>query len=513
MSGILQVFFVFFSGILHTSGIPNELLLKYAPFGIPAFGLAALIPCYTALSHAHSYKASFFLMGIQAFTVHITSSFWLANFKDYALFTLGASALGTAFIACIFGWFFHIPYSDEFRKHTWTQTPAFRICYFAATWTVWEWTKSSGFLAYPWGTISMTAYPLHRLTQIVDITGVYGISFLFAFFAAICGEALSIITSPAKIASFARTCIAFSVLIIASMVYGFVQTSKPRPIQHYLNTILVQQNKDPWLEHSDNRSILISQEETQKALQAAQSQGKPTDLIVWSEAVLSRPFPWAINYYRGNPRQSPLLSFIDHCNVPFIIGAPYTFNREKGQYGNAAILIDKNGTYVDAYNKIHLVPFAESIPGMEFEWVRTIMDSIVGFSNGWYAGRQYKVFTIDTHTQNNQIHNTTISTPICFEDAFPSICRKLHKAGSEVFVNITDDSWSLTTSAEYQHFVIAALRAIEFRTTLLRSTNSGYSAVVDPTGTIIADLDVFTQTAKHIAVPVYKQTTTFYEVA
>ncbi|MBQ4331082.1 MAG: apolipoprotein N-acyltransferase, partial [Spirochaetaceae bacterium] len=86
------------------------------------------------------------------------------------------------------------------------------------------------------------------------------------------------------------------------------------------------------------------------------------------------------------------------------------------------------------------------------------------------------------------------------------------RAGSEVFVNITNDSWSMTNSAEYQHFAIASYRAIEYRTTLIRSTNSGYSVVVDPRGMVIADMPLFEAASRYTSVPVYQRTTTVYSM-
>ena len=65
-----------------------------------------------------------------------------------------------------------------------------RILVFALLWTMAEWKKSTGFLAYPWGTILMTAYDWNFITQIADITGTWGISFLFALFNAVIAEGL-----------------------------------------------------------------------------------------------------------------------------------------------------------------------------------------------------------------------------------------------------------------------------------------------------------------------------------
>jgi apolipoprotein N-acyltransferase len=90
------------------------------------------------------------------------------------------------------------------------------------------------------------------------------------------------------------------------------------------------------------------------------------------------------------------------------------------------------------------------------------------------------------------------------------VCRALFQAGSEIFVNITNDSWSMTNSAEYQHFAIASFRAMEFRTTLIRSTNSGYSVVVNPKGQVIADMPLFEEASLYTSVPIYQRTMTVY---
>ena len=55
-----------------------------------------------------------------------------------------------------------------------------RVIFFTAIYSIWEWTKSVGFLAYPWGTLIMTSFQSPMLIQIVDITGTWGISFLWA---------------------------------------------------------------------------------------------------------------------------------------------------------------------------------------------------------------------------------------------------------------------------------------------------------------------------------------------
>ena len=155
---------------------------------------------------------------------------------------------------------------------------------------------------------------------------------------------------------------------------------------------------------------------------------------------------------------------------------------------------------------MQLVPFAEFIPFIDYPLVQKIFDKIVGFSSGWAQGSVYKLFNI----KNKEGKEIYFTSPICYEDAFPSLCASLHNKGSDLLLNLTNDSWSQTDSAEYQHFAIAYFRAIELRTSLVRSTNAGYTCVVDPKGNITAGLPLFKEGFLHVEIPIYSHKITPY---
>lgn len=529
----LQVFYTIFSSVLITLGIPNELFKMGSPF----FGLIALIPFYIAISKAKSYKESFYLGLLHAFFTHILSSYWLKNFQGFAIFTLGASAVGTALIEGAVCLFLYYPFSKQnslfsFKKLRNYEIPV-KIFWFAGIYVLYEWYKSIGFLGYPWGTLPMTAIRMNFLVQIVDICGTWGITFLFALFSAFIGEAVifstkkQIFKSADNIFSLkvsgSFVCIIFGI----SIVYGAFQYNKNYEPIKQLNAVLVQHNMDTY-RSNEELSILEAQKLTEKGIEKFKEEGLKTDLVVWSEGILNKYFPYSIPYYENFPNQEPLISFIKKQHTPFVIGGALTIDREKHKYGNAAGLFNENGKYIGSYLKIHLVPFAESIPFVEYEAVRKFIKKIAGFSYGWTPGEKYTLFdipisdknTVDTSSvevlstnpRNNVKPKPTvkISTPICFDDAFCSVCRGLFLAGSEVFINITNDSWSKTQSAEYQHYAISKFRSMETRTTLVRCTNSGFTVVVDPRGKIIDSLPLFESSVLNAKIPVYKRTMTFY---
>lgn len=533
MSQILQVFYSLFSALIVSTAIPNEML----PFGSPFLGLFALVPFYIAIQNSKSYKEAFLLSFLHGFTIHLLSSFWLGNFQGYSFFTLGASDIGTGFVEAFMSFFFYFPILfknksaslEEFSEKT-TLGLAFRPLWFASLYTAWEWVKSTGFLAYPWGTLSMTAFRWPLITQIADITGPYGITFLYAFFSATFAEGLTILPrinkSKQLFAAYRSTVLACVSLLAIASLYGIYEYTIQREPVKTLNAVLVQQNSDPLIS-SEIENIENSQRLSEEKINEFKENGKDCDLVVWSEAVLSKRFPAALRYYEHIPVTEPLVSFIQRQKTPFIIGAPVTLSLEKRQFGNSAILINKDGEYKGSYQKMHLVPFAELIPGSQYALVRRIIKKMAGFSYGWTPGKKVVLFDIPISTpakDNSSFDIVTmdenaekqdsvlISTPICFDDTAAEVCRAQFLCGSEMFMNITNDAWSNTKSAEIQHFVVAHYRAIEYRTTLARSTNAGYTVVINPAGKILNSLPLFEQTALAAEIPVYKRQMTIYAI-
>ena len=178
MSTLRSLVLMVFSAVMLSLGIPNE----FFKLGSVLFGLFSMIPLYLAIREAPGNRRAGFLTGGMFFLVHVMSSFWLAYFKDFAIFTLGASALAYFFLGIPVGWAL---------RHSFRFPSTWRPFLFAAVWMLWEWVKSIGFLAYPWGTLVMTSRELVPLIQIADLVGTWGIGFLFCLFSATIGELIA----------------------------------------------------------------------------------------------------------------------------------------------------------------------------------------------------------------------------------------------------------------------------------------------------------------------------------
>jgi apolipoprotein N-acyltransferase len=521
---------VILSAILLSLGIPNELFKQ----GSAIFGLISLIPLYLALRDSRSWGHAGFLGGLMMLLVHVISSFWLAYFKDFAIFTLGASALAYFCFGIFVGWILRYA-----LRHS-RQTSPFL---FAGVWLAWEWGKSTGFLAYPWGTLAMSSRELSALIQVAEITGVWGIGFLMALPQAVLAETLFPRLSPVRVGRKAhlpltdRSYVYFSAdvgtladpksprrsfaflahsaremraplactagILLLTVSFGAWRLSFPPKPYTTLNVVMVQQNGDPWVDGGLGRNLRVSERLTREAIAKS---GKPADLAVWSESVLSWPYDNNKGYYATHPKDDPFLPFMATTGVPLLVGSPVVINAADNDYANAVIYVAPDGTQLGWYGKMQLVPFAEYIPFTQYPIVGKFFDALVGFSKGWIPGTEYTVFSVT----NGEGKTVRFTAPICFEDAFPTHTARLHNSGSDVLINLTNDAWSKTDSAEYQHFAIASFRTIELRTTLIRSTNGGYSAVINPLGQVIEDLPLFTETSMNASVPIYPHQTTFY---
>jgi apolipoprotein N-acyltransferase len=142
------------------------------------------------------------------------------------------------------------------------------------------------------------------------------------------------------------------------------------------------------------------------------------------------------------------------------------------RYYNSAMIVRADGAHVGRYDKIHLVPFGEYIP---FKDLLFFAHKLTGRVSEFTPGSERKAFLLKGHRYG---------VFICYEAVFADEVRQFARLGAEVFVNISDDGWYGDTSAPWQHLNMARMRAIENRRWLLRDTNSGVTAAIDPYGRV-----------------------------
>jgi apolipoprotein N-acyltransferase len=140
---------------------------------------------------------------------------------------------------------------------------------------------------------------------------------------------------------------------------------------------------------------------------------------------------------------------------------------------NSAFTLDPGGREVSRYDKIHLVPFGEYVPGWALPGLVHKITSEVG---NFVPGSSYPVA---------KFPGGSIGVFICYEAIIPQLARKLVANGAGVLVNISNDAWYGDSAAAYQHLEMARLRAIENHRYLLRATNNGLTTLIDPYGRVL----------------------------
>jgi apolipoprotein N-acyltransferase len=245
---ILQVFYVIFSGLAQALSIANE----FSIFGSPILTLFCLFPMYVALFKSKSYKETLGLVFTQVITVHLVSSFWLANFHGFGIFTLGASAIGTGLQGLVCSVIMHLYPSTITENQKLIENAGNnhfnifkRILWFSICWTLFEYEKSIGVLGYPWGTIYMGAYKNQAIIQIAEITGVWGISFIHILISSCIAELFlylenkSHIQDTKSVKKNLKQIFIFSISIyLLTTIFGLSKLMiKENPIK-YLNTII-----------------------------------------------------------------------------------------------------------------------------------------------------------------------------------------------------------------------------------------------------------------------------------
>jgi len=218
------------------------------------------------------------------------------------------------------------------------------------------------------------------------------------------------------------------------------------------------------------------------------------EFVIWPES--STPFQFEDDVFAA----SQIRTLARQAHVPILLGSDQVENPGHGlptKYYNSAFLVRADGTSATAYRKMHLVPFGEYVPSKSvFFFAAPLVEAVSDFSPGETA----TLLPVGSHN---------VSTSICYEVIYPALVRQFVLGGSELLTTITNDAWFGDTSAPYQHFEQAAMRAIEEGRYLVRSANTGISGIVDPYGRVLERTPVF-QPAVMVGEARFLTTTTFY---
>ncbi len=317
-------------------------------------------------------------------------------------------------------------------------------------------------LPFPW-TFGASVHHVAVLAQVADLGGPITVSVVviatnvgvFALIGAARGSA----TQPLAIGLLAAPLVASAYGVLRLREVDEVSRAAPLLRVGIVQANLTMMTHDEGAEHHVDR--------TQKLA------GEGADLVVWSEAALPGPYP-------ENDLEGALEAGVtSRLGTASVVGVTVR-RRESGRRSkvfNSAVFARSDGSVTGRYDKRHLLPFGEYLPLGEtwpilYEW----SPSSGNFSPGGPSGQ----LSIGEHG---------VVATICYEDILSGYVRELTGDGApDLLVNLTNDGWFEGTSEPRVHLALARLRAIEHRTFLVRATNSGLSAIIDPGGRITLSL-------------------------
>jgi apolipoprotein N-acyltransferase len=315
----------------------------------------------------------------------------------------------------------------------------------------------------PWDLLGIVQVDNIPLARIATVTGVYGISFEI------------VVVNVALAAAFLVRREKRNNLLLAALGAAVVLQSgilvHPPPLPTDHSARLVQQDipvlQGEWTkEYFDN----TLRELTVISLNSSGAQRHP-DLIVWPES----PSP----FYTSDPTYRDALTNIARVGQTWILAGSLGVQNggqmaeQSTRMFNSAVLVSPAGDWVSRYDKMHLVPFGEYVP----------FKQIFSFAGG--LTKEVGDFTPGTSRAPLNAGEAKLGVFICYESIFPDEIRQPVADGAQLLVNVSNDGWYGDSGAYAQHLKQARMRAVENNRWLLRDTNTGVTAAIDPYGRVV----------------------------
>ena len=347
-----------------------------------------------------------------------------------------------------------------------------------AVWVSTELGRQYVWDGFPWALLGYSQISVLPIAQIASVTGVYGLSALLALSATAIayvavGRGVRRWSVPAVTALLIAFCGVWGNARMRSS--ALLSAGEPVRVAVLQGNIAQEEKWDPSLRDAITDRYLGM---TRQAL----AQG--ATFIMWPES--STPFYFEQDIVRGGAirrlaREGQATLLIGSDQVEPVKTAPAGSPAATRSY-NAAFLVKPDGTVGAVYRKMHLVPFGEYVPLQSLLFFAgPIVGAVADFAP-FSAGTDPVLLPVGAHLA---------SAAICYEVIYPDLMRGFVLRGSELLTTITNDAWYGRSSAAFQHWDQASMRAIEEGRFLARAANTGISGFVDPYGRVLERTPLF----------------------
>ena len=339
-----------------------------------------------------------------------------------------------------------------------------------AVWVATEYLRGYLLGGFPWVPLGNSQVTVLPVAQLASVFGVYGLSALVAFVSASLAYA-ALTAGRARFVGFG----AAALVVAAVAVWGVLRISDGSLTREGtpLRVGLIQGNiaqEDKWNPQQARRIFTTYIAMTRDAVR------RGAEFVIWPES--STPFM----FEEDDIGETAVRDLARELRVPILFGSDQVDRSgDVIRLYNAAFLITPEGETGGVYRKIHLVPFGEYIPFKNLLYfVSPLVERLADFA----PGTSMVMLPVGSHQVN---------TAICYEVVYPSLIREAVLGGSQLLTTITNDGWYGYSSAPYQHFELASMRAIEQGRYLVRAANTGVTGIVDPYGQVVQRSAIFEQ--------------------
>jgi apolipoprotein N-acyltransferase len=424
-----------------------------AVFPLPFLTLAGLLLVWQRAATPQAAFRTGFAFGAGLFGVG--ASWVYVSLHDFGMMPAPLAAIGTFAYCAILslypaaaGWCLARLRLDR---------PVSALFAFPALWTFFEWLRGWVFTGVSWLALGYSQVD-SPLAGFAPVVGTYGVSFVTALCAGLLVIAVAG-SGKARLAGGIALVFAFGLGQLARQIDWTSPQGTP------LKVALLQGNIPQDLKFQPDR-YAATLATYKRLIQASQGQ-----LIVLPETAIPR-FLDAVD--PGYLRDIARIALERRADI--LVGVP--IRDPDGRYFNSVISVGASPS--QRYDKAHLVPFGEFVPP-GFGWiVKTFAVPLSDFSLG------------SKNPKPLALAGQLVAPNICWEDAFgEEIIRQLPEA--TLLVNVSNVAWFGDSLAPAQHLQISRMRALEAGRAMLRATNTGVTAIIDPRGKVVARLPQFTE--------------------
>ena len=328
-----------------------------------------------------------------------------------------------------------------------------------------EFVRGTIFSGFPWNLIVYSFSESLNFISIISVIGTYSLNLIIISFYTI--PTLYILRSSNKDTV---VCISLLFLSVIFFIYGILQqkkfknyTVKENP--YTIRIIGSNVSLDRFYNNTDAEDVI------NELISISSPEKKRKIFFIWPEGIIPNTYQDEFNLYRDITSK--------HFDENHLIGLGITsreIKNNKSKYYNSFSVFDHNFNLIDNYKKINLVPFGEFLPFesiLDKVGLKVITNNIGSFDKG----KERKIIEIKQNSQ--QLKFLPL---ICYEIIYSGNLTK--NFNFDFILNISEDGWFGKSIGPKQHFAHSIFRAIESGKYLVRASNNGIAAIINPLGQI-----------------------------